>query len=329
MDEQDHFFTDPDYQTPFQTKAWRNAWLTAWGSKPHSIDHTSDIYRTPFKVKGLLTLSADQVVGSGSQALRSVRREYFRPRQSADSFLHAAFDSTKHQLIMSDVVQNSHFYRAVKEFGHQHQIKILEKNPSVAYSLDTASLSFSDYLNQLSSNTRAKLCNRRQRLARHGTITLTRADEHQSFIDVLNRFHQKRWGKPCFQGRNRVFISELIAQLPEEGADVQCNELRVNGDVESVLLDIRLGNRVYNFQSGYSEDRFKGLSLGTLHLGYQIETAFNEATVTTYDFMAGSGRSTNYKAKLANQSVNLCDMVLVKSRILSSLLKVQDWVGNR
>lgn len=320
----DGFFTDEKFITPFQTQAWTQAWLTAWGEQPEAhISEPPFLYRTPFSIKGLFSLSSHQVVGSSSQTIRSIRSEYFRPVQSTEEFLGTAIAMTHHQLVLSDVIQNSGFHNAVLQYCDRHNLLLQEKNPATAYSVNTVDGSFTEYLKDLGSNTRLKLFNRRVRLATEGAISHTEATDVSAFINQLNQFHSDRWGKPCYQGNNLVFIKEFLARLPEEGHQVHCHELRIDDEVVSVLLDLRVGNRIYNLQSGFYEDQFKGVSLGTLHLGYQIENAFNLPDIAAYDFMAGAGKNTDYKTRLATQQIQLCDLVIAKSRLLAMLYQAQ------
>ena len=53
----------------------------------------------------------------------------------------------------------------------------------------------------------------------------------------------------------------------------------------SVLYDIQAGGRVYNLQAGYEESFHHKLSLGTLHLGYAIEQAFQVSSISRYDLL--------------------------------------------
>jgi hypothetical protein len=87
----------------------------------------------------------------------------------------------------------------------------------------------------------------------------------------------------------------------------------VNGQVVSVLLDIVWQGVRYNFQSGYSENRYPKIALGALHMGFAIEQALggNQA----YDFMAGTGKNSNYKARIANSSQPLCSYQIERGHL--------------
>jgi hypothetical protein len=95
------------------------------------------------------------------------------------------------------------------------------------------------------------------------------------------------------------------------------------------VLDINVNGRVYNLQSGYLENFAKGISLGTLHFGYQIEAAFKSEKVGFYDFMAGNGKNSNYKASLANKTAQFNTVILVRNPILKMLYKIRKWFGEQ
>ena len=311
----------------FQTKAWRQAWLLAWQQQSQA----GESYSVPIKIKGLYRAHSNFPLGCQSPGLRSIRSEYFTPdTESFSDYLNAVLVDTSHQLTFPDVIVGSPFYQALQQLAiRQKRIRVVEKNPDLAYSVQTGTGTFNNYLAHLGSNTRLKLYNRRKRLASLGTVALTKSKDDDTFLDQLNAFHQVRWGKPCYQGNNLVFIRSLLPALRAEGHSVCLSELRVDQKVISVLLDIQVGQRIYNLQSGFIEDFSKGVSTGLLHLGYQLESAFNDSSVSAYDFMAGHGKNANYKARIATQKLPLTDVVLVKSQILKAMYQLQHWLQRR
>ncbi|MCH8533147.1 MAG: GNAT family N-acetyltransferase [Saccharospirillum sp.] len=313
--------------TLFQTTAWEQAWLETWGqqgSKSSNIrlDHKSHSYHLTRRFKGWLPIPTATTIGCSERSLPSIRREYY---QASIRQITAQLDDTKGQRLFSDVILGSPTYHHIKSLAQQQGLLVLEQDHTLAYSVDTNTKDYPTYLDQLSANTRLKLHNRRKRL--HGSGTVTQNDlwpDVSTFIEQLNDFHQKRWGKPCYEGMNLAFIKRLLPLLNDEGHGVRLNCLTVDGKPVSLLLDIEVGQRVYNLQSGYKEQYRPGLSLGTLHFGYRIEHAFKSTHIQAYDFMAGEGKNSNYKASLATQQCQLVSLIAVKPLWLKCLY----WLKN-
>lgn len=327
----DNFFQQPNYRTLFQTQAWQDAWQSTWGAeldanKQLSRDAAGHYYRWCDHLKGVLPVNTIVPHGCSSSALRSVRSEYWRPAENVGQQLNDLLSSNTHQVLLPDVVLNAPVYHEVLERVRPFKQHVIVRNRSIAYSVNTAQSSFADYLKTLGSNTRLKFYNRRKRLGEKGIITLTNLwPDVDKFLSLINEFHSKRWGKPCFKGLNQEFIKALLPALEAEGHQIVLSALMVDDRPVSLLLDIQVDARIYNLQSGYLEDFQKGVSLGTLHFGYRIEEAFNDSTVDAYDFMAGEGKNTNYKEKLANQNCELGDLLVVKPYWLLWLYRLNEF----
>lgn len=322
----DAFFDTPDYITLFQTEAWRSAWEQAWGRTiSQDSAHELNFYQATLKLRNLVPVKTLYPIGCQSPRIRSIRSEYYRPKKSdIAEYLDCVIERTSGQCIFPDVVIDGSFYQSLKTYSSSKNIDLHLKNVTTAFSVNTAESNFADYIAGLKGSARRKVFNQREKLQSQGEVTFNQSTRLDEFIEILNNFHQQRWGKPCYQGNSRQFIERLTSELPREGGKVEMNEMLINGRVESVLLDITVGRRVYNLQAGFNEGFQSGVSLGMLHLGYRIEAAFNDSQIDAYDMMAGIGKQTNYKVKLANQYCELCDIVLVKSFFLAGIYKIHE-----
>jgi hypothetical protein len=81
---------------------------------------------------------------------------------------------------------------------------------------------------------------------------------------------------------------------------------------------------IYNIQAGYEEDFHKKVALGTLHLGYAIETAFKDPSVGFFDLLAGEGKKTDYKSHLATDRTSLTTLMVVRSPLFRLLYRMKD-----
>ncbi|MCC5794982.1 MAG: GNAT family N-acetyltransferase, partial [Chromatiales bacterium] len=163
--------------------------------------------------------------------------------------------------------------------------------------IDT-SRSFQDWLSGLGPNTRLRAYNRRSYVERNGhTITRETLDDHDAMIAQLNNFHRERWGAPCFPADAIAFHRRLQDRL-SPAQQARSTALLIDGQVCSVLYDLQAGQTIYNLQSGFLEHYDSKLSLGTLHLGFSIESAYADHGVHHYDLLAGGGKKHYYKSRL-------------------------------
>lgn len=334
----DSYFFNPSFLTLFQTRAWINAWKDIWAEQVQRYsfvdsDHPAYLINSATKLKGIIPIHSATPYGCMCETIPSIRSEFWNYSTylhedagiSFKEWLSRALSTNSNQLILPDVIINSHIHKETRQIAETKNHLVLECNPSIAYSVNTQEGSFSDYLSTLSSNTRPKLYNRRKRLNENNDVAISDwTGSNSEFIDLLNHFHMDRWGKPCFEGKNRDFIENLLPRLEEEGHKVIRSTMYKNSSPISILLDIQVGPRIYNLQAGYIENLIKGVALGTIHLGYQIESSFNNPEIIAYDFMAGTGKNENYKEKIANQYVTLSDLVIIKPWWLKLLYRLNE-----
>jgi CelD/BcsL family acetyltransferase involved in cellulose biosynthesis len=193
----------------------------------------------------------------------------------------------------------------------------------VSYQADL-SHGFGDYLRGLGQSTRRSLWNLRRRLAQQGTVSfelLSSAEIASGFSD-LNRLHQLRWQQPAFAGAGLDFHTRLAARLAGRG-ELALSRLRVGGQVVSVLYDIRKGARQYNISLGFDPSFSRRLSLGLIHLGHAMESAAERA-VTTYDFLAGTGKRSEYKSRLSQARRDLSSVQVLRGYLLPPLYRWHD-----
>jgi len=297
----------------FRSRAWVQAWIDTWGKHPQINlmdlggrgDPLEHVYTTRARLKKILPISCLCLAGTGWGPITTPRAEY----NNLDSLLALAGSASAlakllaplpwQILSLPDVISPSeseqHLHAIAPALGAiPHQAKT-----EIAYSV--APQPWDTYLANLGGNTRLAYFNRRKLLSGLGSVEIRQYPLHEAddFFAQLNRFHCLRWGRPCYAPDTLSFMCNLGQRLPEEGGRLLLECLAINGEVVSVLVDIEWRGTRYNLQSGYFENRFPKIALGALHMGYAIEAAL--AQQQTYDFMAGHGKHSNYKARIATQ----------------------------
>jgi hypothetical protein len=329
----------PQHHRPglFRTAAWLSAWLEAWGTDSR-LECLVDVNQHPlhlglcrfvdykYRIIPLRTLIP---VGVATSALPTIRGEYFcfeEPQQFVallTNSLHHRWD----QFYIADIMRESEEFQIITRFCAEKNFSLLIRDDAVSYGVDLREGTFESYLKSLGSNTRLKLFNRRAKLSEKGLLKVTNIwPDAEKFITLIDEFHLARWEKRCFSPRNTTFIMAALKNLTEAGHTVDLSVMSLDDKPLSVMLDLKANGRIYNLQCGYIENFMPGVSLGTLHFGYQIEAAFNTPGVDYYDFMAGNGKHSNYKKAIANAQLDFVSVFVVKSPLLKLAYFANDFV---
>lgn len=315
----------------FRTEHWVQAWIDTWGKDPRIRlldlggrgDPLEQVYLIKHRLKKILPVNTLCLAGVGFAAMSTPRAEY----NNLDSLIAMAgniktlkLELAKlkwQQFAITDIDTTSSALAQIEELVRDTSWYIHTENTESAYSIRQTT--FENYLENLGPNTRLAYFNRCERLAQQGELGFVEYALHQApeFFNHLNQFHLQRWGVPCYSAESQRFMENFIGRLNAAGGRAVMQGITVNGEVVSVLFDICWGNTRYNFQSGYAENRFAKISLGALHFGYAIQAVLEQGQ--DYDFMAGTGKHSNYKQKISNFQLNFNSLRIEKAVI--ALLK--------
>lgn len=258
------------------------------------------MYLIKHQLKGVLPIKSLVVAGYGHADFNPPRGEY----NNLDSFiqLYGGLDA-----LAKDLSRFSWNQWVLTDFCAEAVLPVvrgaraLMNRSEIAYRI--RSTDFEAYKKQLSPSIRAKYFNRRTKLAEQGNLELNEVAVASDFFKTLNQFHQQRWGRPCYSPQSMEFFSLFIDRIRLEGGVPVMQLMQVDGEVVSVLFDIVWQGVRYNLQSGYSEGRYGQLAIGSLHLGFAIQQALESGY--SYDLLAGTGKHSNYKEKIATESTSL------------------------
>ena len=299
--------------SPFRTRAWVQSWVDVWGNHPRiklidlggRRDPLEMVYTINHKLKGIIPVKSLVIAGNGFADFDPPRAEY----NDLESLILLAGDM---ESLIMELAKYSWNQFVLTDFGSDYDFKVILNNLTNSYNFHITKfrsemayrinpINFGTYKKQLGSSTRAKYFNRRDRLANYGSLEITELSSSQEFFEVLNHFHQLRWGRPCYSSQSMNFFSLFNEGIRDEGGAPIMQALRVNGEIISVLFDIVWRGTRYNLQSGYIEGRYGQLALGSLHLGIAIEQALSAGQ--GYDFLAGNGKHSNYKEKISTEVI--------------------------
>ena len=324
----------------FMSWAWQHAWWREFAATLGSELQIHAAYSASGQLVGLAPFHLRRVrqrmllrsarlesLGSSWRLNSTVFSEYLdfivRP-EYMQSFLQMLFERLRsddcwHELI----VANSPVGGCAARFAQEYLANtcyLRKADPLLAHRADLPPR-FDDYLAKLNGSTRRKLWNHRRRL-RNPRLALCADTQIDAFLDEMDAFHISRWGKRHFVGQRRNFHRTYAKAMAGRGA-LHMSRLDEGQGTISMMYNIRLDGTEYNVQSGFSGTSPAGISPGYLHFGYCLEQACEEG-VRHFDFLAGVGRSRDYKNDFNTQKVELSTLHAVRARPLALLYRYHD-----
>lgn len=235
-------------------------------------------------------------IGSSFRLRNDVFSEYLDlivDRDYVDSFLPLLAEmllaeSRWSDLVFSNTPVDGLAARLVREYlGEGRYVREVDQLTSFVGVLPR---DFSQYIQSLDGNTRRRMWNQRKKLK---DPCLRKTEHFDGVLKQLDSFHVPRWGCRHYVGVRGEFHRQFAAAMAATGA-LHMTELSCDGQLVSVMYNVRIGHTEYNIQSGFDSLALKGLSLGYLHFGYAMERACEEG-MAQFDFLAGPGMHRDYK----------------------------------
>ena len=319
----------------FQTKAWQRSWWQHWGSTKgfnflkEGRFQATGLYVDRYFWHGVLPIRCLQFVGTNYRRISTPRSEYhslISPECDSAGSINELLEFSWSEAVFRDMFANSRDVSALELLADREGWLFRIVAEDTTFWVDTTG-DWEGYLLSLGSNTRLRLFNRRKVLEQLGDIDLANAWPKKAsvFFQLLNEFHVRRWGRPCFNERSVAFHQDFLSAVTSEGGEPQLSILSCAGKPISVLYNIAFKGCVYNIQAGFEQNFHKKLSVGTLHLGYCIEDAFQRSDIHKFDFLAGGGKNENYKERLATGSQSLVSVMLVRSKLFQFLYRLKSY----
>ncbi|TVP60370.1 MAG: GNAT family N-acetyltransferase [Halomonadaceae bacterium] len=339
----DHLLERSQADPLFMSWSWLYTWWECWGAALElelvllaAYDQAGVLlglgpffrhcHRTPVGI----SVSRLHLIGNAWRIQSTVRTEYcgliVDQKQATEvrmALFEALLKEAWDELVLCDLghSENEHWRKLV--LPGKGLIRVPRTRDS-GIRIDTRP-SFPQWLKGLGKNTRLKLYNRRNYLEKKGQLFHGRLDSKAmgQFLQRLNSFHERRWGKPCFDDLAIQFHRGLVNRLHGHAGDIVLSEICFDGQCVAVQYDIRAGATMYNIQAGFMESFDNKVALGTLHLGYLIEDSFTDPGVENYDLLAGYGKNTFYKSHLNGLPVNFYTLQIARRPLLRFMYQCQ------
>ena len=316
------------------------AWIDTWGKDPkiqlidlggraHPLEH---VYITQAWLKRIIPVKTLCLAGIGCASVSTPRAEYndlsaLVSLTGGVKELYGAISGLAwQQFYLPDILQHSEAEQNILGLVTQPVLRLCQQNIEPAYAAQAQC--FEDYLAQLGSNTRLAYFNRRKNLAMQGEVHFQNypIEGFDKAFALLNFFHCKRWGRPCYSPDSQKFMKIFCERLIVQGGNFILQSMHINGEAVSIIFDVTWQSTRYNFQSGYQENKYPKIALGALHMGYAIEQAIVNQQV--YDFMAGTGKNSDYKKRIATRTQLISSHAIERS-YLKALRSLQGYLNRR
>jgi CelD/BcsL family acetyltransferase involved in cellulose biosynthesis len=227
------------------------------------------------------------------------------------------------EILFAYTQPSSHASRALLRLAREEHWYVRSEKPLRHYAVDTTR-PFTEFVARLGRTARLRLFKRRNVLATLGDVALVHADARnvREQLEKLERLSALRWdeGLPA---NVRKFLLDLSDRWLLAAA-LRFSTLEVNGRAISALFDVRVGDTIYNIRSAFDARFDSRISPGLLHLGYAVERACAEPGVARYELLAGPGKRTDYKRKLADTHGSFTSFQLLRRTHEKSLFKLYD-----
>lgn len=233
------------------------------------------------------------------------------------------------ELVLGDIPHESLTTRLIEEIYSSRGVyaRLAHSDFSVIIPTD---LEKRDYLKRLSSNTRRSAFNMFAQLQKMYNCSAKNYTDPQQFnfsvINVLNKLHIPRWGRPCFQGLTRQFHEAIIKEFSSGNQLLVSTIEDPNNRQISLAYNLIYDDRVYNIQLGFrSSQRLSRYSLGLIQLGQSILYAISQDNIRQFDLLAGFGKQEYYKSRFGGEHYHLQTMQYLRTRWLVLLYKLYDY----
>jgi len=305
----------------FMSWEWLSSWWETWGdllksrllllsvNKGDTLIALAPFYIHTRLLRFGVSLTELHLMGNAWQITTTVRTEYVDlivdrryPHTATQAISEYLLKYYKWDLIticdLKSRTTLSNFHILISRLGARCFTRSRDKGVCIDTSGD-----FDEWLGELGQNTRLKAFNRRKYINKnYREIKLISETDYNNALNILNSFHNERWGKSCFIDDSLEFHNRLLGKLKPE--NVRFTVLEIDNNKISILYDITIGDKVYNLQAGIDEYFDKKISPGTLHLGFVIESAFKLNQIKYYDLLAGGGKKTFYKSRFKGKIIH-------------------------
>ncbi len=174
-----------------------------------------------------------------------------------------------------------------------------------------------DFVASLSQNSREQLRRARRFCEKqYGPLKLELASNEEQaleFLDALAVLHRLRWSSQAHQrGKGfenlafAAFHKELVT-LGTKSRKVEMIKVSAGSSVLAYLYNFRASKEIHFYMSGVNYDLDSKSRAGIIAHDLAIEFYLQDATLNTYDFLAGANR---YKDSLSNEKYEMFSIVL-------------------
>lgn len=315
----------------FSSSGEMSLYIVAAYNSNNKLVGLAPLYLTSVVLKNIFPIKRMEFLGNcwrGDMTMRTELLDFIVDNSVSKQVIASLFEYINNvkqwdEFVLSDLDINSETYAALvpDRAINRSYYRVAEEFDSFYLPLVT---SFDEFSKLLGKNTRLKLLNRRKVLEGLGEVKYkeNRSSDVDSSFRLLNELHIQRWGSPVFENE-RLQFNTSVAKLMADKGQVLFSTLYLDDKPISIQYNYIIDGHEYNIQAGFIENFHSKLSLGYMHFGYAIEASYNKK-LRIYDFLAGEGKNTQYKARLTQESVNIVSLQIIRSQPIKFIYYLYD-----
>ena len=330
----------------FMSWYWMHSWWETYGCDSDELllfgaydDNNQLICIAPFYknkkiINKYLTINVIQFIGTrfnGPCGFRIENLECLSNSNSIDQPIEFIFNYILSNIKfdefwLHDLIEDSETHKQLDLLLNSYSLIKRRQSNDQSYGVDVSGV-YDEYVSSLGKNTRLKFFNRRKVLETKGEVSLTHVNEdnYLEVLSTLSKFHFLRWETKISYKSHGEFIAKLIS---DNKINVRGIIVYLDDEIIGCTLELCVDNTAFNIQSGFKDGVDKKIAMGSLTLGYAIESYFESHGITYYDFLAGTGKNTNYKDRIATPKTQVVTEQLIYSLKLRFLYYIKDSINN-
>ncbi|KZZ14013.1 hypothetical protein A3750_15915, partial [Oleiphilus sp. HI0079] len=258
-----------------------------------------------------------------AQTLRAPLMQYLLSGAGAGAGAGAGVD----EIILSDVPATELHGSVLTALKKQGAAYIRETARDQTYRIGLAT-GYEAFLSGLGKGTRARIKGSEKRMASESTFAVNGClrEDPEVLLKPIKELHALRWNNQKSFGAYKKFLDALLRFDDERDIELGGVRLEYNGEVMAATLNVSFRGVVYNVMLGFKEVPVKRVSPGLLALSLDIQSCSVQSELACYDLLAGSGKRTDYKSKIASKGPELVSHQILLRWLPRMVYSLYDWL---
>ena len=236
------------------------------------------------------------------------------------------------ELVLSDVPVSSHYEAMLARLNERDCLHVRETARDQTYRIDLQS-DYESFLLGLGKGTRARIKGSEKRMRNESSFSVTYCSQESPavLLEPIKQLHALRWNNQknfvAYQRFLDVLLSlDLGSEFDLSRVELRGVRLELEGEVFAATLNITYQGLVYNLMLGFRDVPVKRVSPGLFALSADVQNCSAQPKLHCYDLLAGGGKQTDYKSKIAQEGPELVSHQILLSWLPRVVYRFYDWL---